>query len=157
MVLDLASRLSRHDIQGVSGPLTGGAFTALLVARELNIEFFYAEQIAERPSDALLSVGYCLPTALRERVKGKRVAVVNDVTSAGSAVRGTVAHLEACDAHIVAIGSLLVLGSAINSFAASKRIPLETLAVADQTLWEPKACPLCQAGEPLTVRRMAQR
>ena len=151
MVLELAGRLSRHDIQGVCGPLTGGAFTALLVARELKIEFFYAEKVADRPSDALLSVGYRLPAALRERVRGKRLAIVDDVISAGSAVRGTFADLVTCDAKIVALGSLIVLGSAIQSFAVDNRLALETLAVAELALWEPTSCPLCESGMPLTV------
>lgn len=151
MIRDLSGRLSRHKVDGACGPLTGGAFTALLVAKELRTEFYYSEQVAGDTSDELLSVRYRLPTALREKVGGKRVAIVNDVTSAGSAVRGTFADLKACHAQVIVIGSLLVLGSAINSFATGNGIAVETLAVADQHLWEPQACPLCQSGEPLKI------
>ena len=151
MVQELAQRLSRHDINAVCGPLTGGAFTALLVARELGVAFFYSEQVAGHTGDALLSVPYRVPASLRERVKGQRVAIVNDVTSAGSAVRGTFADLEICQAQIVAIGSLLVLGSRIGSFATDERVALEALAFAEQNLWDPKACPLCQSGVPLLI------
>ena len=151
MVQELARRLSMHDISAVCGPLTGGAFTALLVAGELDVAFFYSEQVAGRPGDALLSVRYRVPGSLRERVKGQRVAIVNDVTSAGSAVRGTFADLEVCQAQVVAIGSLLVLGSAIDSYASDKSVALEALAFAEQNLWDPKACPLCESGVPLVT------
>lgn len=151
MVQDLARRLSIHDINAVCGPLTGGAFTALLVARELDVVFFYSEQVAGDATDALLSVRYRVPSSLRERVKGQRVAIVNDVTSTGSAVRGTFADLEICQAQVVAIGSLLVLGSAIHAFAGEKSVPLEALAFAEQHLWDPTACPLCESGVPLVI------
>jgi orotate phosphoribosyltransferase len=151
MIRDLASRLSRYKVDAVCGPLTGGAFVALLVANELSSEFYYSEQVAAIPSDDLLSVRYRLPAVLREKLQGRRVAIVNDVTSVGSAVRGTLADLEACQARVVAIGSLLVLGSTINSFALSKGVAIETLATADQNLWDPVACPLCKAGVPVVT------
>lgn len=152
MIRKLSSRLARHDINAVCGPMTGGAFAALLVAEELRVAFYYSEQVAPGTGDELLSVRYRVPESLREGLKGKRVAVVNDVTSAGSAVRGTVADLEACDAQVVAIGSLMVLGSAINSYATGMGIALETLATANQNLWAPKACPLCESGVPVVIR-----
>ncbi|MDQ6878095.1 MAG: hypothetical protein M3082_10440, partial [Candidatus Dormibacteraeota bacterium] len=125
MIRELSSRLARHDIEAVCGPLTGGAFAALLVAEELHLDFYYSEQVAESTSNELLSVRYRVPASLREGVQGKRIAVVNDVTNADSAVRGTVADLEACQAQVVAIGSLLVLGTAINAFAIGKDIAAE--------------------------------
>ena len=79
------------------------------------------------------------------------MAIVSDVTSAGSAVRGTLADLEACQARVVASGSLLTLGSAIQSFAKDSGVAIETLAAADQNLWDPKACPLCESGVPVMV------
>jgi orotate phosphoribosyltransferase len=110
---DLARRISSYQVDGVCGPLTEGAFIAMLVASELDVEFSYAERVAHPERDALFSVEYQLPPALRAAVRGKRIAVVNDVISAGSAVRGTFADLEACGAQVIAVGALLVLGSAI--------------------------------------------
>ena len=43
-------------------------------------------------------------------VDGRRVAVVDDVIIAGSAVRGVLVELGACGATPVAIGALAVLG-----------------------------------------------
>jgi orotate phosphoribosyltransferase len=150
-LVELGRRLSQYRVDAVCGPLTGGAFAAALLAAELGVEFFYSEQVAAPTSAELLAVRYRIPESLRDGAAGKRFAVVNDVTSAGSAVRGTVADLDACGGRTVAIGSLIVLGPSISSFARSRDLPLETLATVDQAIWEPSQCPLCATGIPLTV------
>jgi orotate phosphoribosyltransferase len=151
LAADLAQRLSRYRPEAVCGPLTEGAFVALMVASELGAEFSYAERITHPERDALFPVDYRVPPALRERLRGRRVAIVNDVISAGSAVRGAFADLEACGARIVAVGALLVLGSAMATFAAEKNVPLEALTRMPHNIWPPSACPLCADGLLLEV------
>jgi orotate phosphoribosyltransferase len=146
---ELASRLAGHGVEVVCGPLTGGAFVAQLVAAELDAEFSYAERHAPARTDALYAVEYRLPAALRSRIAGKAVAIVDDAINAGSAVRATHADLLACGARPVAIGALLVLGPAASRFAAKQGLPLESIAALDNTLWVPSACPICAAGVPL--------
>jgi orotate phosphoribosyltransferase len=77
------------------------------------------------------------------------VAIVNDVINAGSAVRGTFFDLEECGASVVAINTLLVLGSAADQFAASKKVPLNSLATLPNAIWMPAECPLCASGSRL--------
>ena len=150
----LARRLVPRAIDIVCGPLVEGAYVALMVASELGVEFSYAERLApaERSADApLFQVKYELPRVLRERVRGKRVAIVNDVVSAGSAVRGTLTNLRACGATVVAIGALAIMGTAAKRFAEEERLSLESLAEFPHGLWTPAECPLCQSGVPLTT------
>jgi orotate phosphoribosyltransferase len=154
---ELAKRLDAvaPDIEIVCGPLVEGAYVALLVALELGVEFCYAERIVPDGKDAtnserLYAVRYELPPVLRSRVKGQRVAIVNDVISAGSAVRGTLAHLDACGANTVAIGALAVLGPSMTAFAEGRKIPFEHLARFPHNLWTPDECPLCKANVPLS-------
>ena len=91
-----------------------------------------------------------VPAALRDRIRSKRTAIVDDVINAGSAVRGAAEDLEACGAQLVAIGSLLVLGLHASAFTASKRVPLETLSHrSEDAIWEPSSCPMCASGVPL--------
>ena len=146
----LAGLLGAHRIEAVCGPLVEGALLAQIVAEELDVEFYFAEQFIRPGANDLYPVGYRIPAALRDRIRGKRTAVVDDVLNAGSAVRGAVEDLEACGAQLVAIGSLLVLGLHASAFAASKRIPLETLSHrSENVIWEPSSCPLCASGVPL--------
>ena len=147
----LAAQLVRYEVEVVCGPLVEGAFVALLVAVELGCDFAYAERFADTTREGLFPVEYRLPRALQPVVKGKRVAIVNDVISAGSAVRGTYSDLQAIGANVVAIGSLLALGDAISEFAAGQGVALELLERMPNNLWTPSQCPLCAAGTPLEI------
>ncbi len=148
-VVELARRLSAHSLEAVCGPLVGGAFLAQVVAAELDVEFYYAERIVHAPGDASSSVEYRLPGTLRPRVRGKSVAIVDDVINAGSAVRGTFADLQACGARLVAIGALLVLGSSASRFTADRNVALESIGYLPNVLWAPSECPLCASYVPL--------
>ena len=149
LCFELARRLASLSIDAVCGPLIEGAFVGLTVASELDLEYSYAERFARASSDGLFPAGYRIPEALRESVRGKRVAIVNDVINAGSAVRGTYVDLQQCGAIVVAIGTLLVLGTSADEFAAHENLALETLARQPNTLWTPGQCPLCAAGMAL--------
>jgi orotate phosphoribosyltransferase len=84
----LADRLRSYRIDAVCGPLNEGAFVALMTASELDCDYTYAERFAPPPTgNELFPVEYRLPNALHPMVRGKRIAIVNDVISAGSAVR----------------------------------------------------------------------
>ena len=89
------------------------------------------------------------PRVVRPRLRGKRVAIVNDVISAGSAVRGTLADLTACDATPVVIGALAVLGPAAAALAADHGLTLESVASFPFSMWTPGECPLCRSGVAL--------
>ena len=90
-------------------------------------------------------------------MSGRRVAIINDVTSAGSAVKGTWADLVACGANVIAIGTLAVLGPSIARFAEEGAIALEALATLPYEMWLPADCPLCASGEALTELNPAAR
>ncbi len=137
---DLGSRLARHGIEGVCGPLTGGAFVAQTVATGLDLEFSWSER-----ADA----GYRIPDALRRTLADKVVAIVDDVVNAASATRATLRDLRACGARPVAVGALVTLGAAAEAFAEQEGLALEQLATLANTLWDPAECPMCAAGEPL--------
>jgi orotate phosphoribosyltransferase len=145
----LADKLRALAVDAVCGPLNEGAFIALMVAADLGCDFTYAERFADRDDGRLFPVRYALPAALRPIVAGRRIAIVNDVISAGSAVRGAWADLHAHGAQVVAIGCLLVLGDAIDAFAIERGIAIEALERSPYQLWTPAECPLCAAQVPL--------
>ena len=146
----LARLLSAHQVEAVCGPLIEGAFVAQMVAEEMGVEFYFAEQFARETADGLYPMGYRIPKALRRAIRGKRTAAIDDVINAGSAIRGACEEVIACGADVVAIGALLVLGAPASALAASHRAALETLSHLPQnSLWEPSSCPLCASGEKL--------
>jgi orotate phosphoribosyltransferase len=147
----LAEQLTSQNVEVVCGPLVEGAFVALLVSLELGCDFVYAERFADTTRGGLFPVDYRLPKALEPTVKGKRVAIVNDVINAGSAVRGTFFDLQAHGADVVAIGALLGLGDAILEFAGEQQVTVALLERMPNNLWTPSECPLCASGVPLEI------
>lgn len=142
----LANDLRPHKVSAVCGPLLGGAFLAQLVAQALDVEFCFTEREITGPLGSLYRARYILLSAFGARLRGKRVAMVDDVMSAGSALRGTFAELQAHGAAPVVAGALLVLGSTGASFFAEQDVAVVAVARGDYDLWLPADCPLCASG-----------
>ncbi len=149
METELATAISDWRVDAVCAPLVEGAFVGLFVALDLNVDFTYSERFRRPWHEGLFPAGYRIPAALREKVRGRRVGLVNDVINAGSAVCGTFEDLESCGANVVGISALLVLGTAIQEYSAAKGVRLISMAEAPNHLWAPTECPLCAAGVPL--------
>jgi orotate phosphoribosyltransferase len=150
LAAELASRLEKHRVEVVCGPLIEGAFVALMVAELLKVPFTYAER---RPRDVdvdLFPFTYRLPSGCRRLVAGKRVALVNDVINAGSAVRGTLGDLQAAGAIPVVVGTLATLGEPASQLAARYQLALERLVALDNEIWSPSECPLCAQNIPVS-------
>lgn len=149
LVEDLANRLRPHAPEAVCGPLLGGAFLAQAIATRLDAFFYYTEPALSPAGDALFTAGYRLPRGSRRRVRGQSVAVVDDVVSAGSSVRATVAALAEAGATTVVIGALAVLGDLALDHFSTSGVPIETLQHRSLDLWTPAECPACRSGRPL--------
>ena len=119
--------------------------------RPFGRDFTYAERFVDPTRETLFPVDYRLPSILGPLVRGRRVAIVNDVIGAGSAVRGAFASLHALSARVVVIGSLAVLGTSIAGFARERDVPVEALAYLPNNMWAPTDCPLCRSGVPLEM------
>jgi orotate phosphoribosyltransferase len=149
MVGALASALRSYGVNGVCGPLLGGAFLAQLVAHALGAEFSFTERVSTPSGGGMYQARYRLPHAFAARVRGQRLAIVDDLMSAGSALKGTFEELEAHGAIPVVAGALLVLGSTGADFFGKLGVPVEAAARDDYQLWLPANCPLCASGLPL--------
>ncbi len=154
-IAQLAAILSRYHPEVVCGPLVEGAFIGLLVAQELQCRFVYANRLPDSDNPnrlttpALFPVRYRIPESLHGSVRNKRVAIVNDMISAGSAVRGAFLHLKELGADVPVVASLMLAGEGFRSFASEHNLKLETLAEFPSNLWTTNECPLCVNGEPL--------
>lgn len=147
----LAGRLRALRPEAACGPLVEGAFVGLAVASALGVPFAYSTPTTgDTDASGLFPVSYPIPEPLHAELRGRRVVVVNDVINAGSAVRGTLDSLAACDAKPVGVGTLAVYGEAAAALAAAHGVRLESLASFASEIWEPADCPLCAAGVPLT-------
>jgi orotate phosphoribosyltransferase len=113
------------------------------------VDFYFSEPEPMAGTTHLFSAEYRVPTELQKRMVGARVALVDDVISAGSSVRATAKALSGAGASIVVVGTLLALGTVALDHFAGLEIPVEALERRELSLWSPGACPLCHAGVPL--------
>lgn len=151
-VVNLARQLEPHRPEIICGPQTGGAKLAELIAHQLQLHAVSTERFAPpEPSATLFPVAYRVPSSQRTALRGRRVALVDDAISAGSAIRGSHADLLACGAQMVALGALIVFGDRAAAYAAEHRVPLERLVQLPFNLWSPGSCPLCENGASLSV------
>jgi orotate phosphoribosyltransferase len=148
-VAELARRLSRHRPEVVCGPIAGGARLAEMIATELGIDTVTAERFDASGATGLFPVQYRIGEAHRQKTRGRRIAIVDDAISAGSAVRGSHADLITCGALPVALGALVVFGDAAAQFAADSGLELEAIERMPFDMWRPTQCPLCKDGVAL--------
>jgi orotate phosphoribosyltransferase len=149
LVQRLAEQLRAHDVAGACGPLVGGAFLAQAVSAALQVGFSFTERVLPAGAEGLYRAQYRLPHGLRKQVQGKRIAILDDVVSAGSAVRGTHAELLTHGARPVVVGALLELGTLAAEFFAPLEIPVVSAFQLPYDVWRPVDCPLCGWGAPL--------
>jgi orotate phosphoribosyltransferase len=148
LVAMLTNALRPYEVTGVCGPLLGGAFLAQLVAHALGAEFTFTER--EPVSfNGMYQARYRLPPAFAGRVRGQRLAIVDDVMSAGSALRGTFVELQNHGGTPVVAGALLVLGSTGADFFSQSGVAVEAVTRDHYELWLPDVCPLCLTGMAL--------
>lgn len=148
-VTQLTELLRKYDAAVVCGPLLGGAFLAQLVAQALAVDFCFTKRVLPAHAEGLFSARYRLAPATAAQVRGKRVAIVDDVMSAGSALRGTYTELLEHQATTIVAGALLVLGETGAAFFARQQVTVEAVTHQGYSLWLPSECPHCIAGTPL--------
>lgn len=148
-VTELAEALRRHNVDMICGPLLGGAFLAQQVAQVLRVPFCFTERRMESDAAGLYPARYVLPRIFHDRVRAKRIAIVDDVVSAGSALRGTLAELVSHGAIVAGAGALLQLGDTGAALLAAEGVRVEAVARDEYALWSPGNCPLCESTVPL--------
>ncbi|MGH9928941.1 MAG: phosphoribosyltransferase family protein [Pyrinomonadaceae bacterium] len=148
-VSQLTDLLRPYKVAAVCGPLLGGAFLAQLVAQALDVQFCFTERVLPQDARGMYQASYVLPAAFSARVRGVRIAMVDDVMSAGSALRGTYAELQTHGAIPVVAGALMVLGHTGADFFAERQVAVAAVARESYSLWLPADCPLCAAGKAL--------
>jgi orotate phosphoribosyltransferase len=140
----LADLLREHDVSAVCGPLVGGAVVAEFVAARLEVDCYYAQRLA-----SATDVSYRIPARRHDELAGRRVAVVDDVVNAGSAVAKTRDALAEIGARPVVVGALLALGSHAEEQTKQWGAEFTALATVPSNLWDPDDCPLCRDGVAL--------
>ena len=148
-VASLADKLQPYEISAVCGPLFGGAFLAHAVAAHMGVRFYFSEQAPLKTDGGLFAAEYRLPPELRRMVRNERIAIVDDVISAGSSVRATASELDAAGALTAVVGTLVLLGDKATAYFSERGVPLVAVTREKFNLWDPAECLLCRTGARL--------
>lgn len=120
----------------VLSPALGGLIIGHEVARGLGVRAIFAER-----QDSVLTLrrGFSLSA-------DDRVAVIEDVVTTGGSTRETMVVAQQTGARVVGAGSIIDRSGG----AAALDVPFRALATLSLPTYEPAACPLCAAGNPVT-------
>jgi orotate phosphoribosyltransferase len=131
----LAARTKYLQPTAVLSPALGGIVIGQEVARALGVRALFAE----RQEGALtLRRGFALAA-------NDRVLIVEDVLTTGGSTRETAAVAAVAGAQVVGAAAIVDRGHD----PARLSLPLQALVRIDVPTYDPGACPLCAAGEPL--------
>jgi len=150
IVSELGKKITRHTFDIVCGPMFGGAQIAKMISDEYDMDYVISERhVTHDVSSPKPIVSYFIPKNSHGQVKGKKIAIVDDIINAGAATKATYDVLISLGAIPVLLGALLVKGDLIYPFISSNNLSLEMISKCDNNMWLPEECPLCAAHQTL--------
>ncbi len=135
----LAERFKDANIETVVGPMTGGILLAHETGKALGTRAIFTEREDGRMT---FRRGFTL-------AKGERVLIVEDIVTTGGSVKEVIDVVRAHGGVPVAVGILVDRSGGRADFGD---VPYQALLRLDVTTYDPKDCPLCKAGTPMTKR-----
>ena len=135
----LAEQFRNDNIQTVVGPMTGGILLAHEVGKALGTRAIFTERENGRMT---FRRGFALE-------KGERVLIVEDIVTTGGSVKEVIDVVRENGGVPVAVGMLVDRSGGKANFGD---VPYHALLHLAVTTYEPKKCPLCEKGTPMTKR-----
>ena len=132
---EIAGRVRGLDAQTVLSPALGGIVIGQEVGRALGVRAIFAER---QDGKLMLRRGFSL-------APGERVLVVEDVVTTGGSTRETIDVARAAGALVVGAASIIDRSGGQQSLD----VPYHALAAVALPTYQPDACPMCAAGQPV--------
>ena len=131
----IADRVRGLEIDAVLSPALGGIVIGQEVGRALGVRAIFAER---QDGGLTLRRGFSLSP-------GERVLVVEDVVTTGGSTRETMEVARAAGATVVGAASIIDRSGGQQALG----VPYHALATVSLPTYQPDACPLCAAGQPV--------
>lgn len=132
----LGEELRRLDATVVLSPAMGGLIIGHEVGRALGVRAIFTERQDGRMT---LRRGFSLAPS-------DRVVVIEDVVTTGLSTRETMAVVTEAGATVAGAGAIVDRSGG----KADMGVPFRALVQLDVPTYQPEACPLCAAGQPVT-------
>jgi len=132
---EIAAKVRDLKPQAVLSPALGGIVIGQEVGRALGVRALFAERQDGR---LMLRRGFALEP-------GERVLVVEDVVTTGKSTRETIDVAHAAGATVVGAAAIIDRSGGEQNLD----VPFHALATVSLPTYQPEACPLCAAGQPV--------
>jgi orotate phosphoribosyltransferase len=142
----LAERIRPYNPTAVCGPPAGTVDVAQELAKQLGCKDVFALMKPGSWKKGVFTAEWDLPL---EVPPGSRVALVDDVITAGAGVRSLYKKFLERDAEVIVVGTLLALSRIGLDFFTPLAVPVEALEIEECGVWLPEECPQCAAGVPI--------
>ena len=132
---DIAAQVRSLGVQAVLSPALGGIVIGQEVGRALGVRAIFAER---QDGTLTLRRGFSL-------TPGEKVLVVEDVVTTGGSTRETIDVARAAGAEVVGAASIIDRSGGQQTVG----VPYVALATVSLPTYDPEACPMCKAGQPV--------
>jgi orotate phosphoribosyltransferase len=150
IVTEFGRKLAVHSFDIICGPADGGARIAQMISDGLGIECVVSEREVSRDNTSYTPiVTYSIPLNAHDVIKGKKIAIVDDIINAGVAAKATYHELVKLGAIPVVLGALLIKGDLIYPFIEDRNLSIEMISKCNNNMWLPEDCPLCVSKQPI--------
>lgn len=143
-----AERYQYHDLDVVVGPAVGGIILAQWTAYHLTqltgreVSGVYTEK--DDHDNQVFRRGY------GELVRGRKVLIVEDVTTTGGSVQKVIGSVREAGGKVVAVGAMVNRNpDGVNSLSLG--VPFSALCTLKTMAYEPDSCPLCKSDVPINT------
>ena len=143
----IAIEFTGQNVEAVLGPVAGGVVLSQWVAHHLGklegreVLAVYADK-RKTEGEFIIRRGY------DEMIRGKRLLLVDDIINQGSSLKGLQREVSRVGCEVVGVGCLC---NRYESTAKDFGVPkLYSYIEFKLNIYEPKDCPLCKAGVPLS-------
>jgi orotate phosphoribosyltransferase len=131
----LAARLEHLQPTVILSPALGGVVIGQEVGRAMHLRSIFAER---QDGKLTLRRGFTLAPS-------DRVVVVEDVITTGLSTRETIDAAQASGAQVLGAAAIIDRGSDPSRL----NVPLQALVRMEVPAYQPDACPMCAAGQPV--------
>lgn len=132
----LGEKLRKLGANVVLSPALGGLIIGHEVGRALGVRAIFAER---QEKTLTLRRGFQLSSS-------DRVVVIEDVVTTGGSTRETIVVAEQAGAKVIGAGAIIDRSGGNSSLG----VPFESLVSLALPTYQPEACPMCKAGQPVT-------
>lgn len=130
----------------IAGPESGGAVLAEALAKEMCVPWIELSK-GEHDYDFFVALG------LVDTVRGKRVAVVDDVVTTGRSLKGSIQAIQEARGEVVC--ALAIIKRGMEPINFGEGIPFAVLSSFELPEWDPDdeyGCPYCDWLMPLSPK-----